>query len=1170
MPRVYDNINEPLLSALTQTLPGSQRADFCVGYFNLRGWREIDGALDAWDGVNQYCRVIIGMQHMPEDELRIRYRVSGASDDEGMDTQTAARLKRRLAENFREQLTIGTPTNADEAGLRRLARHLREKKVRVKLFLRHQLHAKLYLLHREDYSNPTTGYLGSSNLTLAGLKNQGELNVDVVDHDAVQKLKRWFEDRWEDRWALDISEELAQIIEESWAREVAIPPHHIYLKMAYHLSQEARAGINEYRIPAVFGQRLLEFQRAAVKIAAHHLNKRNGVLIGDVVGLGKTLMATAVARIFQDDQEWDSLIICPKNLVKMWEGYRDRYGLRAKVMSQSLVLRELPDLRRYQLVILDESHNLRNREGKRYRTIREYIARNQSKCMLLSATPYNKTYLDLSSQLRLFINEDDTLPIRPERFIRETGEAEFKANYDVAPNTIGAFERSDNPDDWRDLMRLYMVRRTRSFIQQNYALDDPATRRKYLQLEDGTRNYFPIRRPRTVKFRVRDGAGDDPYARLYSDQVVDVIGRLKLPRYGLGNYITETANATVNGPGSRRGRQTRIADELQPTPEEAALLRNLARAGKRLIGFCRTNLFKRLESSGHSFVLSLERHILRNYVFLHAIEHNLPLPIGTQDAGLLDTRISDEDADSLDIFDNIDSADADESGDEDTEAAPVNGNGLGSGNWAEKTLRERAAAAYQLYEDHYRRRFKWLPAGLFRKTLADDLRADAAALLNVLRDSGPWEPARDEKLKALLNLLRRTHPADKVLVFTQFADTVNYLAAQLKANGVDRVAGVSGDSPNATELAWRFSPKSNDRVLPALANGGGGTSLWEVGGGGELRVLIATDVLSEGQNLQDAFVVVNFDLPWAIIRLIQRAGRVDRIGQAHDEIQCYTFLPAEGVERLIRLRSRLRQRLKDNAEVVGSDEAFFEDDDSQQAVLDLYSERAGILDGDSDTEVDLASYAYQIWKNATEHDANVAKAVTSLAPVSLSAKNSPADGPKGVLAYIRSAEDNDTLVWLDENGNSVTESPFAILNAAACAPHTPAAERAPQHHDLVAKAVTLAAEQEKAGAGGTLGKRSSAKYKTYVRLKAFSDAQKGTLFQSAELIRALDQMYSYPLRQSATDTLNRLLRTGVADAQLADRVVALYEDDRLCITSDDDEEAGASREPRILCSLGLR
>lgn len=1160
MPRVYDNIHEPLLTALTHTLAAAQRADFCVGYFNLRGWREIDGAIDAWDGVNKYCRVIVGMQRLPADELRVRYHTAGATSDDGIDNQTAARLKRRLAEEFREQLTIGTPTNADEAGLQRLARHLREKKVRVKLFLSHPLHAKLYLLHRDDYNSPIVGYLGSSNLTFAGLKHQGELNIDVVDYDAVQKLKAWFEDRWNDRWALDISDELAQIIEESWAREVAIPPHHIYLKMAYHLSQEARAGINEYRIPHVFGNRLLEFQRAAVKIAAHHLNKRNGVLIGDVVGLGKTLMATAVARIFQDDQEWDSLIICPKNLVKMWERYRDQYGLRAKVMSQSRVLRDLPDLRRYQLVILDESHNLRNREGKRYRTIREYIARNGSKCMLLSATPYNKTYLDLSSQLRLFIDENDALPIRPERFIREIGEAEFRANYDVALNSIGAFERSAIPDDWRDLMRLYMVRRTRSFIQQNYAQTDPADGRKFLQLEDGTRNYFPIRRPRTVKFRVRDGASDDPYARLYSDRVVDVIGRLKLPRYGLGNYITEAAGVAVNGAGNRRGRQTRIATGLQPTPDEVALLRNLARAGKRLIGFCRTNLFKRLESSGYSFVLSLERHILRNFIFIHAIENNLPLPIGTQDAGLLDTRISDEDADSLDIFDNIDDENAGEADDEEDEA-PANGDGLNHSNWSEQSLRERAAATYVLYERRYRRRFKWLPAGLFRRSLADDLRTDANALLDVLRDSGEWDPARDEKLAALVALVQRAHPNDKVLVFTQFADTLNYLAAQLQARGVAHVAGVSGDSPNATELAWRFSPKSNEAPTPDPSP--------VYRGGEELRVLIATDVLSEGQNLQDAFVVVNFDLPWAIIRLIQRAGRVDRIGQTHDEIACYTFLPAEGVERLIRLRSRLRQRLTENAEVVGSDEAFFEDDDSAQTVVNLYNERAGILDGDSDTEVDLASYAYQIWKNATEHDAALAKAVMALAPVSLSAKTAPADGPKGVLAYIRSTEDNDTLVWLDDNGNSVTESPFAILNAAACPPYTPATERAQQHHELVTKAVALAAEQERAG-GGTLGKRNSAKYKTYTRLKDFADKQRGTLFESAELARALDQMYAYPLRQSATDTLNRLLRTGVTDAQLADRVVALYEDDRLCITSDDDAEAGASREPRILCSMGLR
>ena len=212
---------------------------------------------------------------------------------------------------------------------------------------------------------------------------------------------------------MDIADELLQIIEESWAREALIPPYHVYLKMAYHLSHEARAGLAEFRIPKVFGDRLFDFQAAAVKIAAHHLNKRNGVLIGDVVGLGKTLMATAVARIFEDDYGLETLIICPKNLVPMWDDYVYQYQLRARVLSLSRVLGELPTLRRYRLVVIDESHNLRNREGRRYRAIQEYVRANESKCILLSATPYNKTYLDLSSQLRIFVEEDQDLGIRP-------------------------------------------------------------------------------------------------------------------------------------------------------------------------------------------------------------------------------------------------------------------------------------------------------------------------------------------------------------------------------------------------------------------------------------------------------------------------------------------------------------------------------------------------------------------------------------------------------------------------------------------------------------------------------------------------------------------------------------------------------------------------------------
>ena len=319
MPRIFDNIEQDLLPALAETLVVAERADFCVGYFNLRGWRAIDEHVERWaGGAGRCCRLLVGMQRLPHEEVRLAHSLAGGGG--ALDNQTALRLKKRLAEEFREQLTLGAPSNADEAGLRRLSVQIEARKVVVKLFLGYPLHAKLYLLFRPDPINPTVGYLGSSNLTQSGLSRQGELNVDVLDHDACRKLAGWFEERWTDHWCVDISDELAEIIDASWARDTPVPPHHIYVKMAYHLSQEARAGLTEFRIPRDFGTTLLDFQAAAVKIAAHHLNRRGGVLIGDVVGLGKTLMATALARVFEDDQDLETLILCPRNLVSMWGG----------------------------------------------------------------------------------------------------------------------------------------------------------------------------------------------------------------------------------------------------------------------------------------------------------------------------------------------------------------------------------------------------------------------------------------------------------------------------------------------------------------------------------------------------------------------------------------------------------------------------------------------------------------------------------------------------------------------------------------------------------------------------------------------------------------------------------------------------------------------------------
>jgi hypothetical protein len=184
----------------------------------------------------------------------------------------------------------------------------------------------------------------------------------------------------------------------------------------------------------------------------------------------------------------------------------------------------VPRMCRLCIIIIDESHNFRNREGRRWAIVRDYIARNASKCILLSATPYNKAYLDLANQLRLFLEPEDVVGIRPEEYLRRDCDGrpdEFTRRHQCPLNCIAAFEKSEYPDDWREIMRLFMVRRTRSFVERNYAFTEcPAchtivqatqeacpdcdrakakTDRRFLVLEGGIRFHFPKRRPKALR-----------------------------------------------------------------------------------------------------------------------------------------------------------------------------------------------------------------------------------------------------------------------------------------------------------------------------------------------------------------------------------------------------------------------------------------------------------------------------------------------------------------------------------------------------------------------------------------------------------------------------------------------------------------------------------------------
>lgn len=1080
MTTIFDNITESLGERLVSTFEVSSRIDAAVGYFNLRGWGDLSKVLDQrTPGAEPVARVMVGMT-LPDHHVRVIEHFQGDVDETDTEPEvdrTEARNRRELAlHRFRQQLMRGLPTDADLHALRMMRKHLADGLLRVKLFTRRPMHAKAYICHRDDIATPVIGYVGSSNLTLAGLKHQYELNVDVLDGDAAKKLSAWFEERWEDQFCLDITDDLIKLIDESWASENAVDPYLVYLKVCYLVSQEARDGLAEYSLPAGIADQLLDFQVTAVKTLARRVVNRGGAMLGDVVGLGKTITAVAVALMLREDHGYAPLVVCPKNLVKMWQEYLDTYELFGKVVPYSMAVKELADLRRYQLVIIDESHTLRSDTRQDYGAIHEYIRANESKVLMLTATPYNKRYLDVANQLALFIDDDDNLGISPMAAIAKN--PKLIEDVDGKITTLEAFRKSEEVDDWRRLMSEHLVRRTRTFIRNNYAQTDPSNGREFVTFADGSRFYFPDRVARPLPHAFSDG---DPAREMVDDATLDVIDNLFLPRYALGSYLKP---------------------DIAPSKAEKEVLDDLDKASGHLRGFTRTSLFKRLSSCGHAFAVSLQRHLERNHMYLHAIDNSLPLPIGS----VLEAMVAVET-------------------DEDDDLPDLEG------------------TAQAQYDELARRRpksIRWLRPDLFTDLLRDELAADADAIAALLDSFGPVDHTSDSKIDALVDLLTTTHPDEKVLIFSEYRDTVDYVADALTQRGVKSVEGVSGQTDNPTKLAHRFSPNSNSRLL------GGKSKVAD-----ELRVLVSTDVLSEGQNLQDAHIVVMYDLPWAIIRLIQRAGRVDRVGQASPEVLVYTFLPDDSVEEVLDLRKRIRHRLAEAASVFGSDERFFGTDDEVKAIKDLYEGRIEEVD---DGEIDAASFAYQVWQSAEADHPDLAQRARSLPDLVYSTKSASriVEGT-GVMAYARTERGFDGFGIASGSGEPRLMTALEALRLLECDPETEALERIEDHFALVRSLVRGPLQRPQLVAGQLRGTRR----RVWRRLNASLDAT------TPDAERALDALYGSPLTAEAEGRLKVALRER-NNGDLAELLALLHRDDRLVLPND------AHHDPlRIICSMGL-
>lgn len=1102
---IYDNLSAEggghghgsLGARIVDRMTHYSTLDVATGYFDLRGWADLDAdirSLIAKRGEQEgpVVRILIGMATPSAHEATLVRLDEEATGVPTLDADREISQGRRdvVIRNFREQLSRGRTTEQTRAALASLRELVAQGRVELKAFTRQPLHGKTYILHSDADAESKEAWVGSSNLTHPGLFTNLELNTELTDRENVIALAQWFEDRWSDHFSMRLTAQMLALLDDSFVG--VHTPWEIYLKVCYDLSRDVREGLEEYSVYGRIDDDLLDYQRTAVTTLARRVEKNGGAMLGDVVGLGKTITAVAVASMLRDSYGYQPLVVCPKNLVRMWEDYLHHYDLNGKVVSYTTAVRDLPHERRYRLVILDESHTLRNRDRQDYQAVKTYIEDNESKVLELTATPYNLSFEDVANQLAMFIGEDDDLGVAPQHAMDQDPRAFRELN--GKERTLQAFRKSEEPEDWKRLMGEMLVRRTRGFIKRNYAQTDEAGH-EYLTFANGSRFTFPNRvaRPVDIPF-----SADDPASLMVDDETLDALQALLLPRFRLADYVDRLE--------MDRG-----------TDGERALWEGWKRARANAAGFLRVGLYKRLSSCGYSFDLSLRRQLARDEMFVWAIDHGKELPVGTIDLALF----------------NDESQTAEGSSPAEADGAALS----------------RPERLYRIVQESAPADVAWVRPSLFTREFRADLEHDNDLRRRLLTRFGEWDPHRDTKLLRLRELLTTTRSNEKVLIFTEYKDTAEYLARELTRLGVDRVAAATGSSEDPTRLALRFSPRSNQSLIDESGSA--------VAPEDELRVLVATDVLSEGQNLQDAHIIVNYDLPWAIIRLIQRAGRVDRIGQVADTVDVYSIFHG-AIDGVLSLRQRISRRLGENASAFGSDEKFFGSPEEIGEITELYN---GIVPDEDDTDdVDAASRAYEIWQEACKADASLAERIPALPDLIDTTRARRSGEDERVLAFIRTASGVDGFGTIKADGTAPGLMTSAeALEAFAAAPSDPVLQRLTGHDELTQHLLDGPFSAAEGAEGNLRGIR-----------KRVNDRLSGNVVlthATPEQAAAWDALYQFPLRQSAEGVLRKLLgrRGGVSDIDLLTAIGRLHAEDRLVVSA-----AAGTDYIRIKTTMGVR
>lgn len=848
--------------------------DCLVGYFYTSGFYAIYPALEN----TQKIRILIGIS----TDKQTHDLLNAVRDEQQRSLQFSHAETKKIIENLLErEMEDSADSSMVEQGVARFMEWIRSEKLAIRAYPSQSIHAKLYIMSFKDGDRDVGRVItGSSNLTQAGLVDNLEFNVELknsADHDFA---KNKFEELWKD--SVDVSEKYIQTIEDKTWLNQNITPYQLYLKLLYEYFKDELSQSDEVFVrylPIDFKR--LEYQEQAVLNAKKILEEYGGVFVSDVVGLGKTYIATMLAGQI----EGRTLVIAPPMLLEKdnpgsWKNAFSDFRVHADYESVGKlddILEKGTD--KYQNIIIDEAHRFRTESNITYEKLAQ-ICRGK-KVILVTATPYNNSPKDILSQIKLFQKgKKSTIPNLPDLESFFNGLEKRLKNLDRKRDHAQYIQTvKDNAKEIREkVLKYLMVRRTRTEITKYFDADLKKQNMKFPDVEN----------PEPLFYELSE-IEDDVF-----NQSIELISKqFKYSRYMPMLYF--------------KGKVDQLEEQSQ----------------KNMGKFMKILLVKRLESSFFAFKNSVDRFIYSYEMFIQEFEKGNVYVSKKHTNKIFELLENDDDAAIQKLIDD------------------------------EKAVKYNAAD-FRADEE---------------KNFLKDLKSDLFILHRIKQLWGKID--RDPKLVKFLYQLVHSEilKNNKLIIFTESKETAEYLTKNINEKYSRAALCYTGDSSEATRdiVIKNFDDKARHPE-------------------DDYRILVATEVLSEGMNLHRSNVVINYDIPWNPTRMMQRVGRINRLDTKYDRIHTFNFFPSQQGNDEIKLRESAEAKINAFLTLLGGDAALLTEGEpvgSHELFNRLVSKKT--LTGEDESETSELKYL-QVIKDIRDKDPDLFASLKRLPKKARSAK----------------------------------------------------------------------------------------------------------------------------------------------------------------------------------------